>query len=155
MSGAGFSFDRVLNTFAAWALALLWVLPLAYAIWTAFHSTAYEARFELLAPLTLDNFAKAWDAAPFARYFLNTFLLVSMILAGQFFLGTLAAFAFARRSASRFFFSALTAVAGSFEERPAAGKPSGTSAPEKSLKLKIKAAIAWNTDARRSEEKWT
>ena len=92
----GFSFDRVLNTFAAWALALLWVLPLAYAIWTAFHPAAYEARFELLAPLTLDNFVKAWDAAPFARYFLNTFLLVSMILAGQFFLGTLAAFAFAR-----------------------------------------------------------
>ncbi len=96
MTGAGFSFDRVLNTFAAWALALIWVLPLAYAIWTAFHPAAYEARFELLAPLTLDNFVKAWDAAPFARYFLNTFLLVSMILAGQFFLGTLAAFAFAR-----------------------------------------------------------
>jgi sn-glycerol 3-phosphate transport system permease protein len=96
MTGAGFSFDRVLNTFAAWALALLWVLPLAYAIWTAFHPAVYEARFELLAPLTLDNFVKAWDAAPFARYFLNTFLLVSMILAGQFFLGTLAAFAFAR-----------------------------------------------------------
>ena len=96
MTGASFDFDRLLNSLAAWALALLWVLPLAYAIWTAFHPAAYEARFELLAPLTLDNFVKAWDAAPFARYFLNTFILVTMILAGQFFLCTLAAFAFAR-----------------------------------------------------------
>ncbi|MEO9528913.1 carbohydrate ABC transporter permease [Roseibium sp.] len=96
MTRAPFDFDRLLNTAAAWALALLWVLPLAYAVWTAFHPAAYEARFELLAPLTLDNFAKAWAAAPFARYFLNTFLLVTMILAGQFFLCTLAAYAFAR-----------------------------------------------------------
>ncbi|MES0881214.1 carbohydrate ABC transporter permease [Roseibium sp. SCP14] len=96
MTGAADILDRVLNTLAAWALALLWVLPLAYAIWTAFHPAAYEARFELLAPLTLENFAKAWEAAPFARYFLNTFVLVTMILAGQFFLCTLAAYAFAR-----------------------------------------------------------
>ncbi|WP_428688745.1 carbohydrate ABC transporter permease [Roseibium sp.] len=96
MTGAALPFDRLLNVLAAWALALLWLLPLAYAVWTAFHPAAYEARFELFAPLTLENFAKAWEAAPFARYFLNTFLLVSLILAGQFFLGTLAAFAFAR-----------------------------------------------------------
>lgn len=96
MTGTGLDFDRLLNTLAAWALALLWVLPLAYAVWTAFHPAAYEARFELLAPLTLENFEKAWEAAPFARYFFNTFVLVSLILAGQFFLCTLAAYAFAR-----------------------------------------------------------
>ncbi len=50
----------------------------------------------LTAPLTLDNFAKAWQAAPFARYFINTVLLVTMILAGQLVLCTLAAYAFAR-----------------------------------------------------------
>ncbi len=49
-----------------------------------------------LAPLTLANFVKAWSFAPFARYFLNTFLLVSGVLAGQFVLCTLAAYAFAR-----------------------------------------------------------
>jgi sn-glycerol 3-phosphate transport system permease protein len=49
-----------------------------------------------LAPLTLDNFATAWSAAPFARYFLNTALLVTGILVAQFILCTLAAFAFAR-----------------------------------------------------------
>lgn len=90
------SFDTALNTFAMWALALLWALPLLYAVWTAFHPAAYETRFVLTAPLTLDNFAKAWSAAPFARYFLNTFMLVTFILVCQLVLCTLAAFAFAR-----------------------------------------------------------
>jgi sn-glycerol 3-phosphate transport system permease protein len=85
-----------IDTLAAWVLALLWILPLAYAVWTAFHASEYSTRFELLAPLTLDNFRRAWEAAPFARYFLNTLLLVSMILACQLLLGTLAAYAFAR-----------------------------------------------------------
>lgn len=88
--------DRVLNSLGAWVLALLWVLPLAYAVWTAFHPAAYEANFDLFAPLTLENFAKAWSAAPFGRYFCNTFILVTAILIGQFVLCTLAAYAFAR-----------------------------------------------------------
>ncbi|HEY6132471.1 MAG TPA: carbohydrate ABC transporter permease [Rubrivivax sp.] len=85
-----------IDTLAAWLLALLWILPLAYAVWTAFHPSEYSTRFELFAPLTLDNFARAWQAAPFARYFLNTTLLVAMILAFQLVLSTLAAYAFAR-----------------------------------------------------------
>jgi sn-glycerol 3-phosphate transport system permease protein len=87
---------RLVESAAAWALAILWVLPLAYAVWAAFHPSEFTTRFELLAPLTLDNFARAWVAAPFARYFLNTFLLVTMTLAGQLVLCTLAAYAFAR-----------------------------------------------------------
>jgi sn-glycerol 3-phosphate transport system permease protein len=87
---------RMLETFAAWMLAILWMLPLLYAVWTAFHPSEYSARFEPLAPVTLDNFARAWSAAPFARYFLNTFLLVTLILACQLVLCTLAAYAFAR-----------------------------------------------------------
>ena len=57
----------------AWLLGLLWILPLAYAVWTAFHPAEYATRFALVAPLTLENFVNAWHAAPFARYFLNTF----------------------------------------------------------------------------------
>ena len=34
-----------LDTLAAWLLALLWILPLVYAIWTAFHPSAYSTRF--------------------------------------------------------------------------------------------------------------
>ena len=79
-----------LDTVAAWLLALLWILPLAYAVWTAFHASEYSTRFDLLAPLTLDNFRRAWEAAPFARYFLNTTLLVLMILGVQLVLATAA-----------------------------------------------------------------
>ncbi len=89
-------YDRLLNTVGAWTLGLIWFLPLIYAFWTAFHPSAYAVRFDLLAPLTLENFANAWTAAPFARYFLNTIVLVTMILAAQFVLCTLAAYAFAR-----------------------------------------------------------
>lgn len=85
-----------LDAVAAWVLALLWILPLVYAVWTAFHPALYSTRFSLFAPLTLDNFRRAWEAAPFARYFLNTAMLVTMILAVQLVLATLAAYAFAR-----------------------------------------------------------
>ena len=77
-------------------LAVLWLAPLLYAFWAAFHPPEYSIRFDLLAPLTLENFREAWEQAPFARYFLNTFLLVTSILAAQFVLCTLAAYAFAR-----------------------------------------------------------
>ena len=56
----------------------------------------YSTNFTLSAPLTLENFVKAWQAAPFARYFLNTVILVTMVLAAQLVLVTLAAYAFAR-----------------------------------------------------------
>ena len=87
---------RTLEIIGAWMLAVLWVLPLLYAVWTAFHPSEYATHFSLFAPLTLQNFANAWEAAPFARYFLNTTLLVSLILVAQFLLCTPAAFAFAR-----------------------------------------------------------
>jgi len=85
-----------LETGGAWILAVLWILPLAYALWASIHPSAYSANFVLDAPLTADNFIKAWHAAPFARYFLNTFLLVTMTLVAQLILCTLAAYAFAR-----------------------------------------------------------
>jgi sn-glycerol 3-phosphate transport system permease protein len=80
--------EAAIETTAAWLLGVLWILPLAYAVWTAFHPSEFSARFE--------NFAKAWDAAPFARYFFNSFALVTMVLAAQLVLCTLAAYAFAR-----------------------------------------------------------
>jgi sn-glycerol 3-phosphate transport system permease protein len=86
----------VLETLAAWLLGFLWLLPLLYAVWTAFHPAEFATRFSLAAPLTMQNFVNAWHAAPFPRYFLNTFLLVTMILAAQMVLSTMAAYAFAR-----------------------------------------------------------
>ena len=87
---------RGLETAGAWLVGALWVLPLAYAFWTAFHPGEFSTRFVLDAPLTLVNFVRAWQAAPFARYFVNTVILCAMILAMQLVLCTLAAYAFAR-----------------------------------------------------------
>jgi len=87
---------RALETASAWLLGALWVLPLLYAFWTAFHAPEFSTRLSLTAPLTLANFVTAWQAAPFARYFLNTVLLVSIVLAAQLVLTTLAAYALAR-----------------------------------------------------------
>jgi hypothetical protein len=67
-------FGRALETVGAWVLGLLWILPLAFAIWTAVHPGEYSTRFVLTAPLTFANFIAAWNAAPFARYFVNTVL---------------------------------------------------------------------------------
>src|SRR5439155_15840063 len=87
---------RGLETAAAWLLGALWILPLAYALWTAFHPGEFSTRLVLSAPLTLENFVRAWNAAPFARYFANTIMLCAIILAAQLVLCTIAAYAFSR-----------------------------------------------------------
>jgi len=87
---------RHLEVLGSWLLAFIWIGPLLYAFWSAFHPSEYVTDFDLFAPLTLENFREAWATAPFARYMLNTFILVTLILAGQFVLCTLAGFAFAR-----------------------------------------------------------
>ena len=84
----------LLVSLGAWMLAFLWLLPLLYAIWTAFHPAAYAARFDPTAPITLENFVRVWNAAPFARYFFNTFCLVTLTLVCQFVVCTMAAYAF-------------------------------------------------------------
>ena len=91
-----FSVQDVLETGAAWFLALLWIAPLAYAFWAAFHPSQYAVHFDIFAPLTLDNLREALSQAPFLRYAFNTFILVTTILTAQLVLCTLAAYAFAR-----------------------------------------------------------
>ena len=89
-------FTDILQTIGAWFLALLWISPLLYAFWAAFHGSEYAIHFDLFAPLTLDNFREALSQAPFLQYGINTFLLVTMLLVSQMVICTLAAYAFAR-----------------------------------------------------------
>ncbi|MBT7906777.1 MAG: carbohydrate ABC transporter permease [Marinovum sp.] len=77
-------------------LALIWVSPLVYAFWAAFHTTSDAVNFNIFSAWTLDNFRVAWQGAPWLKYFFNTFLLVTVVLIGQFILTTLAGFAFAK-----------------------------------------------------------
>jgi sn-glycerol 3-phosphate transport system permease protein len=83
-----------IEAIAAWILALLWIAPLAYALWSSLHPAGFATSFSLSAPWTLENFVRAWQQAPFGRYYLNTVMLVSLVLAGQLVLSTLAAYAF-------------------------------------------------------------
>ncbi len=83
--------SNLLTTVGAWLLALLWVSPLLYAFWSAFHPASAE--IVLFAPLTLENFRSVLAAAPFPRYFMNTFFLVTLILICQFVICTMAAYA--------------------------------------------------------------
>ena len=92
MNGRTHPFEAI----AAWLLALLWLAPLAYAFWSALHPAAFATSFSLSAPWTLENFTRAWNQAPFGRYYFNTVVLVVLILIGQLVLSTLAAYAFAR-----------------------------------------------------------
>ncbi len=85
-----------LDALGAWLLAIVWVSPLIFAFWAAFHTPEGALSFKLNAPLTLENFRVAWDSAPWPRYFLNTTMLVAVILIGQLTLCTLAGYAFAR-----------------------------------------------------------
>ena len=87
---------QALENAAALLLAGLWILPLVYAVWAAFHPPEYATRFDFWAPLSLENFRRAWAVAPFARYIVNTVMLVTLVLAAQFALCTLAGYAFAR-----------------------------------------------------------
>jgi sn-glycerol 3-phosphate transport system permease protein len=94
MRARGLTFGMSLTTLGMWLLAVIWVSPLIYAFWTAFHPPQFAARFDLSAPWTLENFRHVLDLAPFGRYFWNTFLVVTMILSIQFVVCTLAAYAF-------------------------------------------------------------
>ena len=87
---------QYLSKACAYFLALVWVMPLVYAFWAAFHPAEYATRFAITAPLTLQNFASAWDQAPFLSYMINTVIITTIILISQLFVCTLAGYALAR-----------------------------------------------------------
>ena len=88
--------SKNIEAIGAVILAIVWVSPLLFAFWAAFHSTSDAVNFNIYSPWTLSNFKTAWVGAPWLQYFSNTFLLVTIILIGQFFVTTLAGFAFAQ-----------------------------------------------------------
>lgn len=79
-----------------WGAAILWVFPILVATWVAIHPAADQGGFSLFSPLTVQNFINAWHAAPFGRYFLNTIMLVLLIVFCQLILATMAAYALVR-----------------------------------------------------------
>ena len=90
------SLTNFMDSFGAILLAIIWISPLLFAFWAATHSTSDAVNLNLFSPWTLENFRIAWAGAPWLKYFINTFMLVTVILIGQFVLTTLAGFAFAQ-----------------------------------------------------------
>lgn len=71
---------------------LLWMITLSLKPAKLTYSPPY------LIPTVFEwsNYAKAWDAAPFGRYYLNTAIMAAGITIGQLLFSSLAAYAFAR-----------------------------------------------------------
>ncbi len=95
-SDFAFSFTAFFSRCCAWFLGFLWVMPLIYMVWAAFHSGSDAIYFSLDSDITLSNFAEAWHTTPFIRYVWNTFMIVSILLVFQLIVCTLAAYALAR-----------------------------------------------------------
>ncbi|MDR0759101.1 MAG: carbohydrate ABC transporter permease [Treponema sp.] len=78
------------------ALAVLFLIPMIWMVRTAFVSPGEALNITALPVPTLNNFKRIWSAAPFERYYANTILMTSGILAVQFVSITMAGYAFAR-----------------------------------------------------------
>ncbi len=80
------------------AIALIWSAPIIWAIVASFRpATEPISRGDVWfgSILTFENYAHAWSLAPFGQYYVNTILVVVLILVVQLITIVLAGFAFA------------------------------------------------------------
>jgi sn-glycerol 3-phosphate transport system permease protein len=89
---------QLIRTVVAAIVGVGWIVPLVWAIITAFRDPTDAVSTGLLSssPPTLANFAEALDAAPFPTYYVNTIIIVGGILVVQLVTITLAGYAFGR-----------------------------------------------------------
>jgi multiple sugar transport system permease protein len=81
------------------AASILWLLPLAWVIYTSLRprsDTAAHGYVSFASEINLDNFANAWNQAELPRYFLNTIVIVIPAVVLVIFLGSMMAFAATR-----------------------------------------------------------
>jgi multiple sugar transport system permease protein len=79
--------------------AVLMLLPFVWMLSTSLKTPLEALQFPptwVPRPLRLANYAEAWQAVPFPRYFLNTIFVTAAVLAGGLVTSCLAAYAFAR-----------------------------------------------------------
>ena len=79
-------------------LALLWSVPVIWAIIASFRPASdpmSRGDVWFSTQLTIENYTRAWSLAPFGQYYINTVVVVLMILAVQLITIVLAGFAFA------------------------------------------------------------
>jgi multiple sugar transport system permease protein len=83
------------------AMAVLWLLPLAFAVYTSLRPRAEtDAAGYLSLPSTInfDNYVNAWNQAELVRYFLNTLVIVVPAVLLVLLLASMMAFAVSRYS---------------------------------------------------------
>ena len=79
-------------------LALLWSVPVIWALVASFrpaNDPMSRGDVWFSTHLTVENYTRAWSLAPFGQYYINTIIVVLMILAVQLITIVLAGFAFA------------------------------------------------------------
>lgn len=89
----------VLRYFLLWGLTLIIAMPLIWAVLASLRppQEPFAAGNVFFGSrLSLDNYKRAFELAPFWRYYLNTIIQGSLILGVQLVTSSLAAFAFAR-----------------------------------------------------------
>jgi sn-glycerol 3-phosphate transport system permease protein len=89
---------RVLTNVLAFGLALSWLSLIVWALVVSFRPASDPlGRGDVWfgERLSVENYLRAWELAPFGEYYLNTILLVLLILGVQLVTITLAGFAFA------------------------------------------------------------
>lgn len=82
-------------------MALAWLLPLAFAVYTSLRPREETDRLgyvSLPETLNFDNWFAAWDQAEMVRYFINTLIIVIPAVFIVLFLATMMAFAISRYS---------------------------------------------------------
>ena len=87
-----------LTTFLTAAFAFLWMMPVVWALIASFRPLSEPmGRGDVWfgSTLTLENYTHAWSLAPFGQYYINTILIVLMILIVQIVTIILDGFAFA------------------------------------------------------------
>jgi len=99
------SIQKTLKKFGSWItnllatlLALLWSVPVIWAIIASFrpaNDPMSRGDVWFSNTLTFENYTRAWSLAPFGQYYINTIVVVLLILAVQLITIVLAGFAFA------------------------------------------------------------
>ena len=99
------AFRKTLRQFGTWItnllatlLALLWSVPVIWAVIASFrpaNDPMSRGDVWFSTTLTIENYTRAWSLAPFGKYYINTVIVVLMILVIQLITIILAGFAFA------------------------------------------------------------
>jgi len=82
-------------------ISLLWLFPLAFALYTSFRpysDTAAKGYFSLPSVLSLENYQNAWDQANIPHYLLNSLIIVLPSVILVLFLASMMAFVVSRYS---------------------------------------------------------